>query len=94
MWQTGLVFMELAWVEGFGEACRWGCALGPRHMFRMIWLEVRNRDIVPFPRLGGLGTHVVPGAGSVCCKPRCCGLCSCRCVLDIWKGLSSDWLGK
>lgn len=85
---------ELAWVEGLGEACRWGYALGLRHVFRMIWLEVRNRDLVPFPRPWGMGTHVVPGTGSVCSKPRCRGLCSYGCVLGIREGLSSHWLGR
>lgn len=55
MWQAGIVIVDtrnLLGLKAWGEAWRWGCALGPRHVFRMIWLDVRNRDLVPFP-LGG-----------------------------------------
>lgn len=98
MWQAGIVMVEArnllglkAWGRPGGGAV---CAFWLRHVLRMISLEVRNRDLVPFPWMGGMGTQVVPGAGSMCSKPKYCGLPSYGCVLSIWEGLPSDWCGS
>lgn len=37
-------------------------------VYRMVWLEVKYRDFVPFPWPGGLGTQVVPGTDGMCIK--------------------------
>lgn len=80
MWQAGIVMVEARNLLGLKAWGRPGggdvCALRLQHVFRMILLEVRNRDLVPFPWVGSMGTQVVPGAGSMGSKPKCCVLCS------------------
>lgn len=89
-WNSGVVeARNLLGLKAWGSP---GGGAVPLCLCMMIWLEVRN--LVPFPWVGGMGTQVVPNTGSVCSKPRCCRLCTYGCVLGIWEGLPSDWLGR
>lgn len=67
MWQAGIAFVEARKAIMLGvrpyklEAWWWA-------VYRMVWLEVKYRDFVPFPWPGGLGTQVVPGTDGMCIK--------------------------
>lgn len=49
MWQAGIVTMEARNLLGLKAWGRPGGGAVPLCLCMMIWLEVRNRDLVPFP---------------------------------------------